>query len=187
MSKTRPFAAAIVAFLGALASAAPAQAQQEAPRLFGRADFELEWKVEPVGIVLSARYLAARGLMRLEVLDGQSRAVVRNLFTGDALYVIGHGQGGVYSYKAPAIGLFQPESPGEMSQVGPEQCRNFDAGGVSLCITDDGIPLKMTFPEGTLTASRLLRQPQHPAMFELPKGVEAKPLPPSIQPPQLPF
>lgn len=187
MASTRQFATHLFAVLLAGGLGAPALAQQDGPRIFGRADFEMEWKVEPVGIVLSARYLAAKGLMRLEILDGQSRAVVRNLFTGDALYIVGQGQGGVYSYKAPALGLFQPDAPGETQQVGPEQCRTFDAGGVTLCLTDDGIPLKMTFPEGVLTASRLLRQPQHPALFELPKGVEAKPLPSGMQPPPLPF
>lgn len=182
MSKTRLIAATL-----ALSFSMPVLAQQEGPVLFGRQDFEMEWKVEPLGLVLSARYLAARGLMRLEVLNGNSQAVVRNIFSGEALYIIGQGTGGAYAYKAPPLGRFQPGPPGEIQQVGPEQCRDFDAGGVTLCITDDGIPLKMTFPEGALTASRLLRQPQHPALFELPKGIEAKPLPSGIKPPPLPF
>lgn len=182
MSKTRLFAG-----LALILAAAPVLAQQPGPRLFGFRDFEMEWKVEPLGVVLSARYLAARSQMRLEVLDGQSRAVVRNMASGEALYVLRQGQGGAYSFKAPPMGRFEPGEAGVVETIGGEQCRTFTSGPVSMCVSDDGIPLKLSYPQGTLTASRLIRQPQHPALFELPPGVKAQPLPASIPAPQMPF
>lgn len=182
MSKTRLFAALALALL-----AAPALAQNQPPRLFGYRDFELEWKVEPLQLVLSARFLAARGVMRFEVLDGQGRAVVRNFVTGEALYILGHGQGGVYTFKAPPMGRFEPGDAGATETIGGESCRPFSAGPVTMCLSDDGIPLKLTYPQGTLTASRLIRQPQHPALFEPPPGTKAQPLPSSIPAPLLPF
>lgn len=182
MSKARLFALAI-----ALMAPVPAQAQQGAPVLFGRADFEMEWKVEPLKLVLSARYLAARRMMRMEILDGTSRAVLRDLGSGDAHLIIAQGQKGVYKFKAAPMGHFSPGAPTGSQTIGNEECRDFASGPVLLCLTDDGIPLKMTFPEGSLTASRLLRQPQAPALFELPQGAQPKPLPAGVQPPPLPF
>jgi hypothetical protein len=182
MSKARLFAFPLL-----LCALWPAQAQQGAPVLFGRADFEMEWKVEPLKLVLSARYLAARRIMRLEILDGTSRVILRDLGTGEAQLLIAQGQKGAYSFKAAPMGRFTPGPPTGSQTIGNEECREFSSGPASLCLTDDGIPLKMTFPEGSLTASRLLRQPQLPAMFELPAGVQAKPLPAGVQPPPLPF
>ncbi len=188
MSITRLIVAgALFISLAASAFAQQTEALSSGPVLFGRKDFEVEWKVEPYKLVLSARYFAERRLMRFEIPDGSGRAVVRNLASGDALYIVGQGQGGAYRYQLVPLGRFQPGAPGGTRQIGSEQCRDFDAGGVLLCLTDDGIPLRIALAQGTLTASRLLRQPQHPALFDLPKGQEAKPLPPGMQPLPLPF
>lgn len=169
-----------------LASSAGVQAQS-GPVIFGRQDFEMEWKTEPMKAILSVRYLAARRLLRLEPLDGSARAMVRDLATGDALLLVAQGQRGAYRTKAAPLGAFRPEGGGEIRKVGPEECREFASGPVTLCLSDDGIPLIIGFPEGKLTASRLLRQPQLPAFFEAPKGVEVKPLPPGMSAVLLPF
>jgi hypothetical protein len=187
MTKARfpsiPFALSLVL----LASAASGAQAQGSAVLFGRQDFEMEWKVEPIKAILSVRYLAAKRQLRLEPLDGSARAMVRDLATGEAVLLVGQGQRGAYKTRAAPMGGFRPDGGGEMRKVGPEECREFTSGPVTLCLTDDGIPLIISFPEGTLTASRLLRQPQLPAFFEVPKGVELKPLPPGMNAPLLPF
>lgn len=178
--------AVMVALLGQVAPS-PAHAQER--HLFGARDFEMDWQLEPGGRILRLRFLAAQRRLRIEMLDGSDQVMLRDLAKGDVVVLVAGGAKGAYGTKVAPMAAFRPEAIGETREIAGETCRDFTIQGQVLCVSDDGIPLAVEFGAGRLMARKLLRQGQHPALFELPKGTALKPMPgeSADKVPKLPF
>lgn len=163
--------------LALLASALPLIAQDGAPKLFGKADFEMEWRLFPQNNTLRVLYEAARQRLRIEALDGSDQVMIRDLATGKVVVLIAGGKRGAYGTTAKPLAAFRPEAIGETRSIAGQECREFGFEGRKMCVTDDGIPVEVDFGGGKLVATRLMRKAQHPALFEVPKDVTLKPIP----------
>lgn len=152
-------------------------AQGSNPVLFGKRDFEMDWTVEPGAKMLRFRYHGATQRLRIDSMDGSEQTMHRDLAKGHVVVLIANGTKGAFAGSARPIGRFQPDAVGEMRTVAGESCREFSAGGQTLCVTDDGIPVMADFGNGQGMAQRLLRETQPAALFDLPKGLKPKPLP----------
>jgi hypothetical protein len=172
-----------------LGGGAVAFAQAPARTLFGHADFEMDWQLEPQNKTLRVRYSAAVRRLRIEVLDGSEQVMLRDLARGDVVILIAQGQKGAFAQKAPPLGPFQPQEVGETRQIAGQTCRDFVMQGQKLCVSDDGIPLAIEFGTTRILARNLIRQTQHPALFLVPKELKLQPLPGAAANtvPKLPF
>ncbi|HRE19959.1 MAG TPA: hypothetical protein PKW21_02870 [Rhabdaerophilum sp.] len=155
----------------------PLLAQDGAPKLFGKADFEMEWRLFPQNNTLRVLYEAARQRLRIEALDGSDQVMIRDLVTGKIAVLVAGGKRGAYGTMAKPLGAFRPEAIGEIRSVAGQQCREFAFEGRKMCVTDDGIPVEVDLGEGRLIAARVMRKAQHPALFDVPKDVTLKPIP----------
>ena len=164
-------------------------AQTPTRNLFGNADFEMDWQLEPQNKTLRVRFSAATRRLRLEALDGSQQVMLRDLVKGDVVILIAQGQKGAFAQKTPPLGPFQPQGVGEARQIAGQTCRDFMVQGQKLCVTDDGIPVAVEFGETRITAKSLMRQAQHPALFQVPKELKLQPLPGAAANtvPKLPF
>jgi YD repeat-containing protein len=155
----------------------PAFAQGSHPTLFGQRDFEMDWKLEPGGKMLRFRYHGASRRLRIDALDGSEQTMHRDLGKGHIVVLIANGTKGAYAGSTKPIGPFLPEQIGEIRTIAGETCREFVAEGQKLCVTAEGIPIMVDYGSGRGIAQRLLREEQPAALFDLPKGLTAKPLP----------
>lgn len=169
--------------------ASGALAQTPARTLFGHADFEMDWRLEPQSKTLRVRYSAAVRRLRIEALDGSQQVMLRDLVKGDVVILIAQGQKGAFAQKTPPLGPFQPQEVGGTRQIAGQSCRDFMVQGQKLCVTDDGIPVAVEFGDIRITATSLMRQAQHPALFQVPKELKLQPLPGAAANtvPKLPF
>jgi hypothetical protein len=170
-----------------LSSGACAQGAQ--PTLFGKADFEMEWQLQPQAKLLRVQFLAEKRRLRIEMLDGSDQAMIRDLASGKVAVLVANGTKGAYGSMARPMGAFRPEAVGEVREIIDNKCRDFRFQSRLLCITDDGIPLEVDLGGARLTATRLLRKSQLPALFEVPKELVLKPVPGSTAGPlpSIPF
>ena len=167
----------VLALAATMLVSGPLRAQQNGPALFGSRDFEMDWLQAGSGRALRLRFFAARRILRIEALDGSGQVVLRDLEKGDVLVLVGEGQRGVYGQRgAPLRGLQIIPGDGRRTIAG-EECREASAGSVAFCLTDDMIPLAMTEGGQEMMAQRLLRQPQNPALFTVPKETKILPMP----------
>lgn len=164
--------------LGVLfAAALPAPGQSNGFQLFGRADFEMDAVQVADGRPLRLRYLAARRILRIEALDGSGEAMLIHITQGDIFVVVGGGQGGVFARRDRAIASWPVEAEDATRNIAGEICREARMDGGPACIADDGVPLMLGGPSGEVIAQRVLRQPQSPALFTLPKETKIQPFP----------
>lgn len=170
---------------GTLASSA----QTPARMLFGNADFEMDWQLEPQNKMLRVRYSAATRRLRMEALDGSQQVMLRDLVKGDVVILIAQGQKGAFAQKSAPLGAFVPQGVGDTRQIAGQTCRDFMVQGQKLCVTDDGIPVAIDVGETRITAKSLIRQAQHPVLFQVPKELKLQPLPGAAANtvPKLPF
>lgn len=166
-----------LAGLALLVPTMPLLAQDGAPRLFGKADFEMEWRLFPQNNTLRVLYEAARQRLRIEALDGTDQVMIRDLVTGKVAVLVAGGKRGAYGTMAKPLAAFRPETIGEIRSVAGQECREFGFEGRKMCVTNDGIPVEVDLGEGKLVATRLMRKAQHPALFDVPKEVTLKPVP----------
>lgn len=171
----RVLASLAVAACALLPEAALAQGNN--PVLFGNRDFEMDWTLQPGAKMLRFRYHGATQRLRIDMLDGSDQTMHRDLAKGHVVVLIANGTKGAFAGMTRPIGAFQPEQIGEIRTIAGEPCREFSAGGQTLCVTADGIPVMVDFGNGQGVAQRLLREVQPAALFELPKGLKPKPLP----------
>jgi hypothetical protein len=174
----------VLAVAGVVAAVSPALAQgglapqqTEGPQLFGMADFEMEWRLSPQEKVLRVQFLAAKRRLRIEALDGSDQVMLRDLVTGKVVILVTNGARGAFGTMAKPLAAFRPDSVGELREVAGNQCRDFMQEGRKLCVTDDGIPVEVDFGGGVLSATRLMRRAQVPALFEVPADLTLKPVP----------
>jgi hypothetical protein len=160
-----------------LAGGSQLHAQNSAKILFGNKDFEMDWHLEPAGKLLRVRFLAATKRLRIEAMDGSEQVMLRDLMRGDVVILIAQGQKGAFTQKSAPMAPFAPQEMGETREIAGQTCRDFGVQGQKFCVTDDGIPVEVDFGNGKLTARSLVRQAQHPALFQVPKGLVLKPLP----------
>ncbi|MCZ8183206.1 MAG: hypothetical protein O9322_09575 [Beijerinckiaceae bacterium] len=152
-------------------------AQGSNPVLFGNRDFEMDWSLQPGSKMLRFRYHGATQRLRIDMLDGSEQTMHRDLAKGHVVVLVANGTKGAFAGTTRPIGAFQPEQIGGIRTIVGESCREFSAGGQTLCVTADGIPVMVDFGNGQGVAQRLLRETQPVALFELPKGLKPKPLP----------
>ncbi|MCZ8374587.1 MAG: hypothetical protein O9342_04350 [Beijerinckiaceae bacterium] len=151
--------------------------QTSNPVLFGNRDFEMDWALQPGAKMLRFRYHGATQRLRIDMLDGSEQTMHRDLAKGHIVVLVANGTKGAFAGKTAPIGAFQPEQIGGIRTIVGESCREFSAGGQTLCVTADGIPVMVDFGNGQGVAQRLLRETQPAALFDLPKGLKPKPLP----------
>ncbi|CAN1556729.1 hypothetical protein MCEMSEM23_02442 [Rhabdaerophilaceae bacterium] len=186
----RIFPVLIVAalWLGVWLTGGSAQAQQAGAMLFGARDFEMDWVQAGNGQLLRLRYLSARRILRIEALDGSEQVMLRDLEKGDVLILVAEGKRGVFGHRVqPMRGL--SFVPGEVVRsIAGEDCRETTLSGLTLCLSDDLIPLVVNDRGQEFIAQRLLRQAQNPALFTVPKDTKIQPLPGNSGPlPGIPF
>lgn len=177
MIRRKPLSRVCLAGLVLFGPAGLLAAQDGAPRLFGKADFEMEWRLFPQNNTLRVHYDAARQRLRIEALDGSDQVMIRDLVTGKVAVLVAGGKRGAYGTTAKPLGAFRPEAIGEIRSVAGQECRDFAFEGRRMCVTDDGIPVEVDLGEGKLVATRLMRRAQHPALFDVPKDITLKPIP----------
>lgn len=156
-------------------------------QLFGKHDFELEWRLEPAGKLIRARFLAEKRLLRLEALDGSGEALIRDLAGGGVLVLVDEGRRGVYAGQGRPAEVFSGQPEARIREVAGESCRDFSLGRALICLSDDGIPLLVEEEGGAMNTLRIIRQAQNPALFLAPKDVKPKPLPAGSGLTRLPF
>lgn len=153
--------------------------------LFGARDFEMDWRAEPTGRRMRLRFHGESRRLRIEALDGSEEVLIKDFAKGDVFVMIAEGKKGIYGTKGAPAAPFRPESAGELQQIAGETCRDLGREGRVFCLTDDGIPVEIRVGAERIVAERLLRQAQNAALFELPKGVPVKAMPPNAA--KLPF
>ena len=166
-----------------------ATAQTAGRQLFGARDFEMEWRVEPQGKQMRVRFLATARRVRVEALDGSGEAMVKDLARGDVIVLVDEGRKGVYTARAAPMGAFSGAPSENMREIAGEKCRDFVMDGGTYCLSQDGIPLVVQQSGQTMTAQRVLRQAQNPALFAPPRDAKPKPMPgrDASSMPKLPF
>jgi hypothetical protein len=165
-----------IGLLVALMSAA-AFAQTGGFQLFGQRDFELDGIQQQDLKPMRLRYLAARRILRLEMLDGTGQALLINFPQGDILMVPADLRRGVFGRKDGAIASQRVVPADGVRDMAGEKCREASINGAPACIADDGVPLMMAGPQGEFVAQRVVRQPQNPALFTVPKETKIQPFP----------
>jgi hypothetical protein len=152
-------------------------AQSSGFQLFGHRDFEIDGVQQHDGKGMRLRYLAARRILRMEMLDGSGQALLINFAQGDMLLMIADGQRGVFGRRDAGI-ISQRIVPADATRgIAGEQCREASINGSAACLADDGVPLMMAGPQGEFVAQRVLRQPQNPALFTFAKEIKIQPFP----------
>lgn len=159
------------------ASALPSGAQNASKMLFGNKDFEMDWHLEPAGKLLRVRFSAAAKRLRIEMMDGSEQVMLRDLVRGDVVILIAQGQKGAFAQKSTPMAPFAPQEIGGTREVAGNTCRDFGVQSQKFCVTDDGIPVEVDLGGSKLTARSLVRQAQHPALFQVPKDLVLKPVP----------
>ncbi|MCU0819331.1 MAG: hypothetical protein MUF11_08480 [Beijerinckiaceae bacterium] len=185
--KARPLRI-LLALLVVCLGLSPAFAQSRGLQLFGLRDFEMDWVQGEGGKMMRVRYLAERRILRIEALDGSGQVMLRDLAKGDVLILIAEGQRGIYGSRGkPVLGM-AIEAGEATREVAGETCREARINGATICLADDGIPLVMEEGGAPVRAIRVLRQPQNPALFTVPKDAKIQPMPGSNAPvPGVPF
>lgn len=168
----------LAALCSALLALAPGVvAQSGGMPLFGQRDFEMDGIQQQDGKAMRLRYLAARRILRMEMLDGSGQSMLINFAQGDLLLLIADGQRGVFGRRDSAI-LNQRVIPSDGTRsIAGEPCREARINGSPACIADDGVPLMLSGPQGEFVAQRVLRQPQNPALFTIAKETKIQPFP----------
>lgn len=154
----------------------PLEASAQGRQLFGARDFEMDWSTSG-GKTLRVRYLAAAKRVRLEALDGSGEAMVKDLARGDVFVLVAEGQRGVYAAKAEPMRGLNGNLTERVREIAGEKCRDMAGGSVTLCLSDDGIPLVVEENGQILSATRIVRQAQSPALFQPPKDAKMQPMP----------
>ncbi|MBN8534750.1 MAG: hypothetical protein J0L51_11755 [Rhizobiales bacterium] len=174
----QPFLFTLAALLFGLFSNAPTSLAQPAGfQLFGHRDFEMDGIQQQDGKAMRLRYLAARRILRMEMLDGSGQALLINFAQGDMLLLIADGQRGVFGRRDAAISSQRVVPADATRDIAGEKCREASINGSPACIADDGVPLMLAGPQGEFVAQRVLRQPQSPALFTFAKEIKVQPLP----------
>lgn len=159
------------------AVASGASAQSGGFQLFGHRDFEMDGIQQQDGKAMRLRYLAARRILRMEMLDGSGQAMLINFAQGDVLLLVAEGQRGVLGRRDGAI-VSQRVVPADgIREIAGEKCREASVNGTPACIADDGVPLMLSGPQGEFVAQRVLRQPQSPGLFTVAKDTKIQPFP----------
>lgn len=168
----------LAALCSAVLAAVPGVlAQSTGMPLFGQRDFEMDGIQQQDGKAMRLRYLAARRILRMEMLDGSGQAMLINFAQGDMLLLLAEGQRGVFGRRDAAI-IRQQVIPSEGTrEIAGEPCREASINGSPACIANDGVPLMMAGPQGEFVAQRVLRQPQSPALFTVAKETKIQPFP----------
>lgn len=167
----------------------PVSASAQNLMLFGKADFEMDWMLEPAGKLIRVRFSAATRRLRLEMQDGSDQVMLRDLAKGDVIVLIAQGTKGAYAQKGKPMGPFVPQEFGEVREIIGQKCRDIVSEGQKFCLTDDGIPLSVDLGSVRLVARALLKQAQPAPLFLVPKDIALKPMPGagSDTVPKLPF
>lgn len=176
MRRLGPFRLTAFGLLAALL-AGVAMAQSGGFQLFGHRDFELDGIQQQDGKPMRLRYLAARRILRMEMLDGSGQAMLINFAQGDVLLVVAEGQRGVFGRRDSAIASQRVIPADGIREIAGEKCREASINGTPACIADDGVPLVMSGPQGEFVAQRVLRQPQSVALFTVSKETKIQPFP----------
>lgn len=176
---------ALLIVLGLLPT--PLAAQNAGPALFGRQDFEMDWVDRQSGKTVRLRFLAERRILRIEALDGSQQAMLHDLQRGAVYVLVAEGQRGVYGREGTPLGNLAVVLGDQTRQIAGETCRDASVGGAQLCLSDDGVPLLVLQGEQQWQAERVLRQPQNPLLFALPKDAKIQPFPGGGRAPGLPF
>lgn len=162
-------------------------AQIAAPPLFGRQDFEMDWVDRQSGKAIRLRFWAERRILRIEAQDGSQQAMLHDLQRGLVFVLVAEGQRGVYGREGTPLGNLPIILGDQNRQIAQEMCRDASVGGAQLCLSDDGLPLLVLQGEQQWQAERVLRQPQNPALFSVPKDAKIQPFPGGGRAPGLPF
>jgi hypothetical protein len=163
--------------LGLVAHIPMTFAQTGGPQLFGSRDFEIDGIQQNDGKAMRLRYLAARRILRMEMLDGSGQALLINFAQGDMLLLIGDGQRGVFGRRDAAI-MSQRIIPADSTRdIAGEKCREASINGSPACLANDGVPLMLAGPAGEFVAQRVLRQPQNTALFTVAREAKIQPFP----------
>lgn len=169
---------ALSAFLvGLVANTPNSLAQSGGFQLFGQRDFEMDGIQQHDGKGMRLRYLAARRILRMEMLDGSGQAMLINFAQGDMLLLIADGQRGVFGRRDAAISSQRVIPADATRDIAGEKCREASINGSPACIADDGVPLMLAGPQGEFVAQRVLRQSQNPALFTFAKEIKIQPFP----------
>jgi hypothetical protein len=168
----------VVAGLSAIPSLAWAQTK---PNLLPDRDVDITYRVTDRAdkpLQEHVRWLAARHLQRI---DGPGRRAVLADRTTDYITILTPSTKSFVKIREPAGGLFRPDDGGTFTRGGGSvvahlPCTEWGwtdpntANARSVCVTDDGVMLRMTEGGRTLIeAISVQYRPLKPAIFEIPR------------------
>jgi len=180
----------IPAALGLLALAAPALAQDRPP-LFPTRDVAVTYRAPQAGGEMRMSWLAARGVMRMDMPDGQGWMVVSPGREGGG-FIVMPAQRMVMDLPEAQMAEARRLSPGPQARflregtdrIAGTPCTIWrveegrDTGRV--CMTADGVALRAEQPgqpQSRMEATSVAYGPQDPARFERPRGYQSFQLP----------
>ena len=152
-------------------------AQPRAGQIFGTRDFEMDWRVQPGDRAIRVRFQGETKRLRIEALDGSAQTMLKDLQKGEVLILVDEGKKGVFVTAGQPLPRSFGQATGRLRSVAGEQCQDFEQGGAVLCLSQDGIPLAVDSGEQKISAERIVRQTQNPALFVPPKDAKPKPIP----------